>query len=136
MTYAVRNDAGAITVTDSGPASPQSATLTGTGTFISLTPSALDFGNQPVGTTSNAQVVTVTNHGPASVTIASVSITGTGAVDFAETSTCRATLGAGSSCAISATFTPQAKGKASGIISVSDNGGGTPQKAMLSGSGT
>lgn len=127
---------GALTVTDNGPGSPQSAVLAGTGTFISLAPTTLNFGNQAVGTTSSPQVMMVTNHGSTKVTIASVSITGTGAGDFAETSSCPAMLGAGSSCAISVTFSPKTKGKASAILSVSDNGGATPQKAILTGSGT
>jgi Abnormal spindle-like microcephaly-assoc'd, ASPM-SPD-2-Hydin/Beta-propeller repeat len=127
---------GSLTVTDNGPGSPQTATLTGTGTFVSLTPPSLSFGNQAVGTTSSPQTVTVRNQGNATVNISKISFTGAGAGDFGETTTCGATLGAGGSCTISVTFSPKAKGKVGAILAVTDDGGGSPQKVSLTGTGT
>jgi hypothetical protein len=70
---------GGLAVADNGPGSPQTATLSGTGTFISLLPASLSFGNQAVGTTSSPQTVTVANLGNATVKISKISFTGAGA---------------------------------------------------------
>jgi len=128
--------AGLLSVTDSDASSPQSAPLSGTGTFISLSPASLSFGNQAVGTTSNPRAITVTNQGNAAVTISKISFMGTGAASFGETTTCGSTLGTGSSCTISVTFSPKVKGKSIASVSVGDSGGGSPQKATLTGTGT
>jgi Abnormal spindle-like microcephaly-assoc'd, ASPM-SPD-2-Hydin/Beta-propeller repeat len=127
---------GGLAVTDNGTGSPQTATLTGTGTFVSLLPASLSFGNQAVGTTSSPQTVTVANQGNATVNISKISFTGTGAGSFKETTTCATTLGAGKSCTISVTFSPKAKGKVPANLAVSDNGGGSPQGVSLTGTGT
>jgi two-component sensor histidine kinase len=42
----------------------------------------------------------------------------------------------GGSCTIQVTFTPKAKGKRSATLEVNDNGGGSPQKVGLIGTGT
>jgi Abnormal spindle-like microcephaly-assoc'd, ASPM-SPD-2-Hydin/Beta-propeller repeat len=127
---------GSITIIYNASGSPQSVTLTGTGTFIGLAPATLTFGNQKVGTTSSPQAVTVTNHGSATVAFTKILLTGAGAADFAETSTCTATLAAGSSCTISVTFSPKVKATLGVNLTIGDNGGGSPQKVSLTGTGT
>src|SRR5207244_555589 len=55
------NLTGSVTVSDNAANSPQTISLDGTGTgtpAVSLSPSALSFGNQGVGTASATQVVT------------------------------------------------------------------------------
>jgi Abnormal spindle-like microcephaly-assoc'd, ASPM-SPD-2-Hydin/Beta-propeller repeat len=126
---------GSLTVTDNGPGSQQTATLTGTGTFVSLAPASLSFGSQAVGTTSSPQTVTATNQGNATVNISKISFTGAGAGSFGETTTCAGTLATGNSCAISVTFTPKAKGKFGATLAVTDDGGGSPQKVSVTGTG-
>ena len=54
---------GAVSVTDNAPGSPQKVPLTGTGTFVQLSPAKLNFGTQPVGTRSLAKKITLTNKG-------------------------------------------------------------------------
>jgi hypothetical protein len=126
----------AISVTDNAPGSPQNVPLTGTGTFVQLIPTTLNFGTQPVGTRSLAKTITLTNKGNSTVTITGISITGTDARDFAETNTCGKSVASGASCFIKVTFKPLAKGKRTADVSVYDNGGGSPQQAMLIGTGT
>src|SRR5437016_6390732 len=54
---------GRVTITDDAADSPQIIKLKGTGTVVQISPSALDFGDQVVGTTSDPQTATVTNIG-------------------------------------------------------------------------
>ena len=109
--------------------------LQGIGTYIQLTPTSLNFGNQPSGTKSLPQKVTVSNKGSVAVNFTSISITGTDSKDFAETNTCGKSVPAGESCFITVTFTPLAKGSRTASVSVGDNGGGSPQTVSLAGTG-
>lgn len=127
---------GAISITDNAGNSPQKISLSGTGTYIQLTPAALDFGNQPVGTKSLPKKITLSNKGSVAVSITAVSIAGADAGDFSQTNTCGHSVAAGASCFITVTFTPASKGVRSAAVSVSDNGGGSPQKVNLTGTGT
>lgn len=125
---------GTLTVTDNAPGSPQTASLTGYGTVVQLSPSSLNFGTVTVGQSSSPMNITLTNKGSNQ----SLSITGiisTDPTDFPETNNCPSSLGAGLSCTITVTFTPQTTGLLSAQIQVSDSGGGSPQTAALSGTG-
>jgi len=127
-----------VVFTDNATGSPQSLSLTGTGTApaVSLSATSLSFGNQMVSTTSAAQAVTLTNSGTAALSITSVTITGTNASDFAQTNTCGSSVAAGANCTISVTFTPAATGSRAASLSITDNAAGSPQTVGLSGTGT
>jgi hypothetical protein len=127
---------GSLTVTDNASNSPQKVTLTGTGTYIQLTPTSINFGNQPEGSTSLTKQITLTNAGAGAVTIAGIAITGTDAGDFAQTHTCGTSVASGGRCFINVTFTPSITGARTAQVSISDNGGGSPQKVNLTGTGT
>jgi hypothetical protein len=127
---------GSVSITDNAPGSPQQVKLKGTGTYIQLTPATVIFGTQPVGTTSLPKRITLTNKGSVAVNITNIAITGTNASDFAQTNTCGTGVAAGASCFIKVTFTPSAKGKRTAQVSISDDGGGSPQKVSLTGTGT
>ena len=127
---------GGVSVTDNALGSPQKVPLTGTGTFVQLVPTKLNFGTQPVGTRSLPKRITLTNKGGAAVNIISISITGINAKDFAETNTCGKSVASGASCFIKVTFKPLAKGKRTADVSISDDDGGSPQKVGLTGTGT
>lgn len=102
------------------------------GPFAVLSPTSLTFGNQNVGTTSGAQNVTLSNTGTATLNITGITASG----DFAvQSSTCGASLTAGSNCTISVTFTPTQTGPRSGTLSVTDNAPGSPQTGSLTGTG-
>lgn len=127
---------GSIAITDNAPNSPQNVTLSGTGTAVELTPTSVNFGNQPTGTKSLAKTITLTNQGHATVSITSMTITGADAGDFSQTNTCGTSVASGASCFIKVTFKPSATGMRTAAVSVSDNGGGSPQKVTLTGTGT
>jgi hypothetical protein len=101
----------AVSVTDNAPGSPQKVPLTGTGTYVQLVPTKLNFGNQPVGTRSLAKRITLTNKGSVTLNISGIAITGAAAGDFAETNTCGKSVASGASCFIKVTFKPLVKGK-------------------------
>lgn len=128
-----------LTFTDSASNSPQTVSLSGVGTAISLSTTSLSFGNQTVGKKSSPQVVTFTNTSTTfTVAFSTRKITGTNAADFAAvkgTNQCGTTLAPGANCSFSVVFTPSATGSRSAALSISDNGGASPQTIALSGTG-
>jgi hypothetical protein len=127
-----------LSITDNASGSPQTVSLSGTGTvaLASLSPTSLAFGNQAVDVTSTAQTVTLSNTGNAALSITSLAFTGTNANDFAQTNTCGSSLAAGAKCTIVVMFTPSVTGTRAASLSVSDNASGSPQSVPLSGAGT
>ncbi len=127
---------GTVAVTDNAPASPQTASLSGTGTYLSWTPASLSFGNVTVGTSSTPQIITFTNHSNTALTIKSITITGLNNQDFTEANTCGSSLARQSSCTITVTFTPLAKGVRTANVTLTDFlGGSSSQNIPLSGTG-
>jgi hypothetical protein len=127
---------GSISITDNAPSSPQTISLQGTGTNIQLTPASLNFGSQKVGTTSARKLITLTNKGSVTLNISGITITGTNSGDFAQLNNCGTSLAPAASCSIAVTFAPTATGTRSADVSVTDDGGGSPQQAPLTGTGT
>jgi hypothetical protein len=121
---------GTLTASLSGTAGPAAAPA------ATLTPIA--FGGLIKGTTSAPMTATLTNTGTAELTITGVTVTGTNAADFAittGTNACAASLAAGDSCFIYATFTPSLVGGETATLNVADNAPSSPQTASLTGSG-
>lgn len=86
---------------------------------IGFNPTTLAFGNVVQATTSPGMTVTITNTGTATEASMALSVTGTNAADFAISSTtCGASLGAGSSCTATLTVTPAAVGSRSASLHV------------------
>ena len=127
---------GSVNVTDDAAGSPQKVPLTGTGTFVNLAPTKVNFGTQPVGTRTPPKTITLKNKGNGPVRISTIKITGADSGDFAESNNCGKQVASGASCFIKVTFKPQKKGKRTADVSFSDDGGGSPQKVELSGTGT
>jgi hypothetical protein len=132
--------AATVSVADDATGSPQTVTLTGAGTvppapIASLAPSTLTFASTVVGATTTAQTFTLSNTGNAVLNISGITIGGSNPTDFADTTTCGATLAAGSTCTISVTFTPASIASFAATVSVADNATGSPQTATLSGAG-
>jgi Beta-propeller repeat/Abnormal spindle-like microcephaly-assoc'd, ASPM-SPD-2-Hydin len=98
---------------------------------VSLSPYALQFSSQNVGSTSAAQSVLLRNMGSASLPISSITPSG----DFAESDTCENSVPAASNCTLSVTFTPTAAGSRSGSIIIQDSAAGSPHLVSLSGTG-
>jgi hypothetical protein len=124
---------GSILITDQASNSPQTVSLTGTGTIVTMTftPSSLTFSSQTVGTTSPSQTVAVKNTGTANTTLSIGAATG----DFAQTNNCSSTLASGASCTLTVTFTPTTTGTRTGSISIADQASGSPQSVGLTGTG-
>jgi len=132
--------AATLSVADNATGSPQTVTLTGTGTaattpVASLTPPALSFSGT-TGTTSAPQTATLKNTGNAALTITGISIGGANPSDFSETTTCGSSLAAGASCSILVTFTPASAASFAATLSVADNATGSPHTVTLTGTGT
>jgi hypothetical protein len=125
-----------LTVSDDAANTPQQVILQGTGSYVQLVPSSINFGKQRVGTQSGPQQITLTNTGGVALNITGITPTGINAGDFAQTNTCGSSVPAGGNCFINVTFTPTAKGKRFGAISITDDGGGSPQQVPLTGNGT
>ena len=104
-------------------------------TTASLSTTSLAFGNQNVGTTSQPQVVTLTNISSSALVIKHIGINGANSKDFAQTDNCGTSLPAESSCNISVTFTPKARGSRTASLNVGYQGVGSPQSVALSGTG-
>jgi acid phosphatase len=106
---------------------------------VTLSPTALTFASQTVGTTSAAQAVTLTNSQSTALSITSIAFTGTNSGDFGQTNNCPlspSTLAANGTCTINVTFAPTATGTRSATLAVTDNASNSPQTASLSGTGT
>ena len=103
---------------------------------VSFTPTSLTFAAQAIGTTSAPQSITITNTGSTSLFINSAAVPNT--LDFTEVNDgCSGlTLAAGTSCAVSITFSPTASGTRSAAFTLTDNAAGSPQTVPLTGTAT
>jgi hypothetical protein len=131
-----------LNVNDSALGSPQTAALSGgTGTAVELSPTSLGFACVVVGLpplqphcACNRQgTTTLTNAGSTPLDITSIA---TSSSAFSQTNTCNSSQPAGSSCAITVTWSPPATGCSApwgcgGEVSISDNGGDSPQTVSL-----
>ena len=128
----------ALTLSDNAPGSPQTVTLSGTGTSpaVSLSSSSLSFGNDPVDVPIPSQTITLNNTGGLALSVASIALTGADPTDFTENDTCSPSVAAGGNCTIVVMFTPPAAGNRTASLSITDNAAGSPQAVALSGTGT
>jgi hypothetical protein len=124
-----------VTVSNNTSSGSTTINLTGTGAAakVTLSPTSLSFGTQPVGGTSTAQVVTVNNVATTSQTISSITMGGANPGDFAQTNNCGTSLAASSSCSVSVTFTPSSNGTRTANLTVTTGAGS--EIATLSGTG-
>ena len=123
---------GQLSVTDDAAGSPQTISLSGTGTAVELSPTSLRFAcfihqfPAPHCVCSLPETTTLTNVGRTALDITGITISG----PFSQTNTCNASMPAGSSCNINVTWSRSTGG---GAVSVSDNGGASPQTVSLFG---
>ncbi|HLV87510.1 MAG TPA: choice-of-anchor D domain-containing protein [Candidatus Sulfotelmatobacter sp.] len=131
------NPTAVLSVTDNAPGSPQAVPLSATviNPQARLSSYTLNFGQQPVGSTSAAQTITLTNTGTTPLVLASLAANG----DFALASGTNCAIGgslpSGAHCLINVTFTPTTKGSRSGNITVKDNALAQEQVILLQGTG-
>jgi len=127
---------GALTIHDSAPGGPHSYNnVTGVGVqpAVALAPTALSFGQVPVGDTDE-HVVTLRNTGTDVLTVtdlsssnAAVSVTSTDALPF--------TVAPGAVASLTVTFAAKSVGAVTATISVTDDAPGSPQSISVTGSG-
>jgi 6-phosphogluconolactonase (cycloisomerase 2 family) len=110
----------ARSVADPTKAATASVTVISAPPSFSLNPTSLAFGSQTVNTTSAPMTVTLTNTGSAAAPIEVVAINGFEFKDFAQTNNCPSVIAAGSSCTISATFTPTTTGDRIALLVIND----------------
>src|SRR5438309_5299374 len=101
------------------------------GTTVSISPAALTFSGQNVGSLSAAQTITISNSGNGFVSIGSIAASG----DFVQTNTCSSSLNPNGKCNISVSFRPTATGTRSGVLTITDNAARSPQRIPLTGTG-
>ncbi len=126
-----------ITLTDN--AGTQVIQLTGTGTaapIATLTPTSLNFGTQPVNSTSGTQTITVTNTGTAALTFGAAPLTSAAGFNLIDgcAGVTLAPPPAVASCTITVSFSPTAAVLYNPSITLTDNAG--TQVIQLSGTGT
>jgi YD repeat-containing protein len=134
---AVGTRRGTLTINDDASGSPHTVSLSGTGTALTLSPSALNFSPQLVGTTSAGHIVTVTNHSATTLNFTGITIVGTNAGDFVIASkTCNSSLAGNTTCTVTVNFHPTLIGLENATLNFSDDGGASPQIVPMKGTGT
>ena len=127
LTIASNNSGGNVTLSLAGNATTNIPVAT-------ITPAALTFSTQQVGTSSTAQTVTVGNNGGGRLVISSVAISG---LHFTQSGNCMgASLAAGQVCMLSVVFAPSASGSVASTLMVAHGAAGSPLSVALAGVGT
>ena len=135
-----------LTIADNALNSPQTVSLSGTGTAASLSATSLSFGAQLLGG-SSLKAVTLRNLGSTPLSISSLSVLsiapltppGAGAADFTiQSSSCVAggSVAGLASCTITVAFKPTAAGVRSATLVIADSDPSSPQTVNLRGMGT
>ena len=127
-----------LSINSTASGGPLTVTLNGTGTtaagaILRIAPPA--FGSATVGQ-SSSEYIYAYNVGTSAANMSSVSISGANASDFTiSANECTGQVGAGSECYVYVTFTPSATGARTANLVFADNAAGSPQIAVLSGTG-
>ena len=128
-----------LNFSDNAAGSPQTVALTGTAQApagIQITPAALTFAAQAVGTKSAVQGVTIANNGGSALAINGISLTGANAADFTETTNCPPSVASNANCGVNLIFEPASPGARSASLRIADDGAGSPQTVALTGTAT
>ncbi|HET9306262.1 MAG TPA: FG-GAP-like repeat-containing protein [Candidatus Sulfotelmatobacter sp.] len=126
--------AGTVSIRDSASSKPQIIELSGSGTVVEFSPSSLTFPPQKVGTKSAPQNVQVTNTGTITLNLLGIWMEGFDP-NYSETNNCGFSLRSHASCTVAVTFQPTKTGTLKANVLVTDDGGGSPQRVPLTGTG-
>lgn len=136
---------GTLMVTDNAGGvvgSQQSVILNGSGlpmsiSQLTLSTVSLSFPATIVKTTAPPQTLTLSNAGGAPLTIGGANLSDN--ADYTLSSTCRAAVAPGASCALAISFSPQKTGPLSAVLTLTDNSGvsdgAVQQRIELTGTG-
>jgi phospholipase C len=122
---------GTVTITDSDGTSPQIINLTGIGTAVELSKSAIVFKPFALGSSSGPQRITMTNTGSTPLSIGEITTVG----DFSTTNSCGTSLPAGGFCYVYVVFSPQDSGTRYGTLSIFHGDPSSPLRVSLRGTG-
>ncbi len=137
----INKRAGSLKSTDNAINSPHKITFSGAGSEVGVNPNPVAFGSIPHGTNITKQV-TITNLSGGSfpshaLTFTGIAVSGTG---FSLVNNgcpiSPSSLAAGANCQLTVKFAPATAGSFSGLLTLTDDGGASPQKIKLTGSGT
>jgi hypothetical protein len=130
---AVGTRSATVVVNDNGVNSPQTASLSGTGTSpVTLSSTNISFGAVVTGTSKTGTPVTLTNRMNVALTGITVAVAGSA---FTQTNTCGTSVAAHGTCTITVKFSPVSTGKQTGTVTITDSAVNSPQTLSLSGSG-
>lgn len=125
---------GDVLVTGGGVSSAETY-QTGRGPLVALTPTAMRFKAQQVGSTSSVRKMTLTNDGDGRLRVVGLVVSGPQASDFVAGDGCSTPVLPRASCTISVTFSPTAPGRRTASVKVVDNAPSSPQIEPISGYG-
>jgi len=117
---------------------PNSTTDQGSNTYCGIpSPSAINFGNEPSGSTSSGQTITFSNTNSGTLTFSGVALV-TGTQFTISSNTCSGTLTASNTCSITVKFAPTSMGPQTDTLQITTNtpGVSSPQLVPLAGIGT
>jgi hypothetical protein len=132
---AVGYPTGTLSVFDSDASSPQTVSLTGVGTGVSFSPTAVTVPPTNVGVEGSA-TASITNVGTTTITFTAATITGTNFKDFSTSASnppCGGSLAPGAVCTFTVYCTPSIVGSESATYVVYDSSTGSPQSLALNG---
>jgi hypothetical protein len=127
--------AATLVVQDNAINQQQSIPLSGTGTWMTLSPSSLNFGTQQVGTISPVKFATLTNIGTGPVTVSDIFLKNTSDIQFITHPNGCGTLSPGATCTIGVQFAPTRAREYPNVLEIQDSGGGGVQQTTLYGTG-
>ena len=130
-----------LSIPSNDPNSPDTVTLTGTGTDPDQTvsPASISFANRLVGTTSQPATVTLTNEATATQAdqIGQAAISGGGgSFGIVDDGCSNTTVAIGDSCQITVDFAPASAGVKDGQLNIASDDPTSPATVALSGTGT
>ncbi len=122
-----------ITFFDNSRYEPASATLRGRAIRpdLTVTPTAINFGDQIINTSSAGAYATITNTGRSTVHFTSISTSG----DFSQINSCSTKLKSHHSCTVRVVFTPTSLGSLTGTLSIISDAKSGDKTVALSGTG-
>ncbi|MBD1912522.1 MULTISPECIES: choice-of-anchor D domain-containing protein [unclassified Leptolyngbya] len=103
---------------------------------LSIRPGTLNFGEQPVQTSSAEQVVTLSNSGTQTLNISQIGVESGNAFAIRRNTCTRTPLEPGNDCTVGVVFSPQAGNAQSGQLTVASNDPRGNARIFLTGTGT
>ncbi len=134
---AVGSRSGAVTFSYDDGLELKLINLFGNGTSVQLSTTTLAFGPETVGDPETMPVTVTNASATTALHITAIAISGVSAKDFTESDNCvsAGSIAPGASCTINVTFTPSVKGFRAAALSITDDGGSSPQIVALTGTG-